>query len=56
MDHSGHYIYLCITLRKNDREVLTSSLLYLQVGNFFSYGKFLAVDSVFEGDSQLCFS
>jgi hypothetical protein len=50
MDHSGHYIYLCLTLGKNDREVLTSSPLYLQEGDFFSDGEFLVADGAFEGD------
>jgi hypothetical protein len=50
MDHSGHYIYLCLASGKNDREVLTSSPLYLQEGDFFSDGEFLVADGAFEGD------
>ena len=50
MDHRGHYIYLHLTLGKNDREVLTSSPLYLQEGDFFSDGEFLVADGAFEGD------
>jgi hypothetical protein len=53
MDHSGHYIYLHLTLGKNDRKVITSSPLYLQVGDFFSDGEFLASDGAFEGYGQL---
>jgi len=50
MDRSGRYIYLHRTLGKNDREVLTSSPLYLQEGDFFSDGEFLAADGAFEGN------
>jgi hypothetical protein len=53
MDRSGRYIYLHRTLGKNDREVLTSSLLYLQEGDFFSDGEFLAADGAFEGNCWL---
>jgi hypothetical protein len=40
MDHSGCYIYVKVVLGKNDREVLISSPLYLQEGEYFS-GKLL---------------
>jgi len=36
MDHTGHYIFLCICLGKNDREVFTGSPLYLQEVEYFS--------------------
>jgi hypothetical protein len=39
-------------LGKNDREVLTSSPLYLQEGEFFSDGEFVAADGAFDGDGQ----
>jgi len=50
MDHSGRYTYLRLCLGKNDREVFTGSSLYLQEGNYFSDGEFLASDGGFEGD------
>jgi len=56
MDHSGQYIYARLCLRANDREVYTSSPLYLQEGNYFSEDEFVAVDSGFEGDGRLRFS
>jgi len=40
-------------LRANDREVYTSSPLYLQEGNYFSEDEFVAVDGGFEGDGRL---
>jgi hypothetical protein len=56
MDHSGHYIFACICLGKNDHEVLTGSPLYLQEGEFFSEDFFVAANGAFEGDSHLCCS
>ncbi len=53
MDHSGHYIFVGITHGKNDREVYTSSPLYLQEGDYFSDGEFLAADGAFDGDGSL---
>ena len=50
MDHSGRYIYVRVVLGKNDREVLTSSPLYLQEGEYFSDGEFVAADGAFDGD------
>ena len=37
----------------NDRDVYTSSPLYLQEGNYFSEDEFVAVDGGFEGDGRL---
>jgi len=37
-------------LGKNDREVLTSSPLYLQEGDYFSEDEFVAADGGFDGD------
>ena len=50
MDHSGRYIFACICLGKNDREVFTGSLLYLQEGEFFLEDEFVAADGAFKGD------
>jgi hypothetical protein len=36
MNHTGHFIYVWMCLGRNDREVLTSSPLYLLEGNNFS--------------------
>ena len=56
MDHSGCYIYVKVVLGKNDREVLISSPLYLQEGEYFSDGEFVAADGAFDGDGRFCFS
>ena len=53
MDHSGRFIYARLCLGANDREVYTSSPLYLQEGNYFSEDEFVAVDGGFEGDGHL---
>jgi hypothetical protein len=50
MNHSGRYIYVQVVLGKNDREVLTSSPLYLQEGEYFADGEFVAADGGFDGD------
>jgi len=49
MDHSGRFIYARLYLGANDREVYTSSHLYLPGGNYFSEDEFVAVDGGFEG-------
>jgi len=49
----SHSIFVCITHGKNDREVYTSSPLYLQEGEYFSDGEFLAADGAFDGDGRL---
>jgi hypothetical protein len=53
VDHTSCYIFLQITHGKNDREVYTSSPLYLQEGGYFSDGEFLAADGAFVGDGRL---
>jgi hypothetical protein len=53
MDHSGHYIFACICLGKNDHEVFTGSPLYLQEGEFFLDNEFIAANGAFEGDGHL---
>jgi len=53
MDHSRHYIFACICLGKNDREVFTGSPLYLQEGGFFLENEFVAANGAFEGDGHL---
>ncbi len=53
MDHSGRLIFPRLCLGGNDREVFTSSPLYLQEGHFFSDDEFVAVDGGFEGDGRL---
>jgi hypothetical protein len=53
MDHSGHYIFACLCLGKNDHEVFTASPLYLQEGECFSVDEFVAADGAFEGDGRL---
>jgi len=55
MDHTGRYIFLCICLGKNDREVFTGSPLYLQEGQYFSDDQWVSCDGAFEGDGRfLC--
>jgi hypothetical protein len=41
IDHSGWFIFVRITLGNNDREVYTTSPLYLCEGNYFSEGEFV---------------
>ena len=53
MDHSGQYIYARVCLGKIDREVFTSSPLYLSEGDYFSDDEFVAADGAFEGDGRL---
>jgi len=53
MDHSGHYIFACLGLGKNDCEVFTGSPLHLQEGKFFSEDDFVAADGAFKGDGHL---
>jgi hypothetical protein len=53
MNHSGHFLYLWITLGKNDRKVLTSSPLFLEEGEYFSVIEFTAADGAFEGEGWL---
>jgi hypothetical protein len=47
MDHNDPYIFVRVSLGKNDQEVLTSSPLYLQEGDYFSADEFLAADGGF---------
>ena len=55
MDHTGRYIFFCICLGKNDREVFTGSPLYLQEVQYFSDDQWVSCDGAFEGDGQkLC--
>jgi len=51
-DHTGRYIYVRVCLGRNDREVFTSSPLYLQEGDYFSEDEFVASDGGFEGDGR----
>jgi hypothetical protein len=53
MDHAGRFIFARICLGGNDREVYTSSPLYVQEGNYFSDDEFVAVHGGFEGDGRL---
>jgi len=52
MDHSGRYIFARLCLGANDREVYTSSPLYLHEGDYFSGEEFVAADGAFEGDGR----
>ena len=52
IDHSGRFIFVCVSLGNNDREVYTTSPLYLEEGDFFSCGEFVAADGGFEGDGR----
>jgi len=55
MDHTGRFIYVRICLGKNDREVLTSSPLYLLEGDYFSDNEWVSSDGAFDGDGRfLC--
>jgi hypothetical protein len=52
MDHTGRFTFVRLALGSNDREMLTSSPLYLQEGEYFSEGEFVAADGGFEGDGR----
>jgi hypothetical protein len=52
IDHSGRFIFVRVSLGNNDREVYTTSPLYLDEGAFFSNGEFVAADGGFEGDGR----
>jgi hypothetical protein len=52
IDHSGRFIFVRLSLGMNDREVYTTSPLYLCEGDFFSDGQFIASDGAFEGDGR----
>jgi hypothetical protein len=52
IDHSGRFIFARLSLGTNDREVYTTSPLYLCEGEFFSDGQFIASDGAFEGDGR----
>jgi hypothetical protein len=52
MDHTGRFTFVRLALGSNDREMLTSSPLYLQEGEYFAEGKFIAADGGFEGDGR----
>lgn len=50
MDWTGRFIYVHVGLAKNDRDMWTSTPLYLQEGLFFSPGEYVMNDGGFEGD------
>ncbi len=52
IDHSGQFIFVRVSLGNNDREVYTTSPLYLDEGAFFSNGEFVATDGGFEGHGR----
>jgi len=52
MDHSGHCIFAHLCLGANDRDVYTSSPLYLHEGDYFSGEEFVAADGAFKGDGR----
>ena len=55
MDHTGRFIYVRLCLGRNDREVLTSSPLYLLEGDYFSENEWVSSDGAFNGDGRfLC--
>lgn len=53
MDFTGRYIYVDVALAKNDREMFTSSPLYLQEGQWFSDGQWIASDGGIDGDGPV---
>ncbi len=55
IDHSVRFIFVSVSLGSNDREVYTTSPLYLEEGAFFSPGEFVAADGGFEGDGRSLF-
>ncbi len=55
IDHSCRFIFVSVSLGNNDREVYTTSPLYLEEGAFFSPGEYVAADGGFESDGRfLC--
>jgi hypothetical protein len=52
VDHSGRFIFARLSLGTNDREVYTTSPLYLCEGELISDGQFIATDSAFEGNGR----
>jgi len=50
IDRQGRFIYARLCLPTNDREALTSSPLYLQQGEYFTDGEWIATDGGFQGD------
>jgi hypothetical protein len=52
INHSGKFIFVRVSLGNNDREVYTTSPLYLDECAFFSIGEFVATDGGFEGDGR----
>ncbi len=52
MDHTGRYIFVRVCSGNNDREVFTSSPLYLHEGDFFSDDEWVSSDGGFEGDGK----
>ncbi len=56
IDHSGRFIFCRVCLGNNDREVYTTSPLYLSEGDYFSGNQFVATDGAFEGDGWFMFS
>ena len=55
MDHTGRFIFVRLCLGRNDREVLTSSPLYLLEGDYFSDNEWVSSDGAFDGDGRfLC--
>lgn len=56
MDYSGRYLYVHVALAKNDRDMFTASPLYMNEGEYFSAGQWLASDGGFEGDGPVRYS
>jgi hypothetical protein len=55
MDHTDRFIYVWLCLGRNDRQVLTSSPLYLLEGDCFSDNEWVSSDAAFDGDGRfLC--
>ena len=56
MDYTGRFIYVHCALAKNDRDMFTSTPLYMNAGEYFTPGEWMASDGGFEGDGPIRFS
>jgi hypothetical protein len=53
--YKGRFTFYQVSFGSNDREVYTSSPLYLEEGQYFSADQFVATDGAIEGNGRfLC--
>jgi hypothetical protein len=56
VDHSSHFIFARLSLGTNDREIYTTSPLYLCEGDLFQMIHLLPQTVLFEGDGRFIYS